>query len=73
MIYRESKDGIPRVTINLKLRLSKQDFVDLEPLAKDSGYTSVIKWIRDFFPVAWRGFVADQHENLSDDFPSYPE
>lgn len=67
MKYSPSVDGIDRININVQLRFSRQDLDELKPLAKNDGYTSVTKWIRDNAPAAWENFEVAQWDNIDDD------
>jgi hypothetical protein len=62
MKYTKSKDGVDRLTINIALRLSKNDLESLKPIAQYHGYASVTKFVRDMASQAWDYWVADQRE-----------
>ena len=45
MKYTNSQDGIERCTINIQLRLTKEDYKEFATVAKRNGYKSVSDYV----------------------------
>ena len=67
MKYTRSVDGIERCSINLDVRLTREDTALLNKIAKNKGYSSIKEYLLDTIPmntILWE-YVSDDVEQFN--------